>query len=109
MSIFGTYYGSKKRKINKYPPPHPRIKRIVEPFCGGGAYMMKYPDYELIGIEKDKSVCDAYSILQSYSKDDISKIEFQQGDNISQHIHAPLLRQLARVPAGNKVSMFGFA
>lgn len=108
MSIFGTYYGSKYRIIDKYPKPKANITRIVEPFCGGGAYLLKHSNYELIGIEKDKLVHDAYLILQNLDEKELDNLDYQKGDIIKEHPYYPLMRQLASIPAGDKVTEFGF-
>jgi site-specific DNA-adenine methylase len=108
MSIFGTYYGSKFRIINKYPKPNNNIKRIVEPFCGGGAYILRYPEYETIGIEKDIDVYSAYLTLQSMSEQDIRELEYIKGEDIRGHQYYPLMRQLAGVPPHTKVTSYGF-
>jgi site-specific DNA-adenine methylase len=35
-----SYYGTKKRIVNKYPEP--KYDKIIEPFCGAAQYSLKY-------------------------------------------------------------------
>jgi hypothetical protein len=51
---FFSYYGSKWAAAGAYPPPLHR--QIVEPFAGSAGYSLRYPDLEVLLVERDPVV-----------------------------------------------------
>lgn len=47
---FWRYYGSKWRAAPRYPKP--RHRTIIEPFAGAAGYSLRYPDHDVILVEK---------------------------------------------------------
>lgn len=64
-----SYYGSKSRVIDLYPPP--KYCKIIEPFAGSARYSLKYFDREIILIDKYKAVIDVWNYLKRASVNDI--------------------------------------
>jgi site-specific DNA-adenine methylase len=67
-----SYYGSKSKIINYYPPP--KYNKIIEPFAGSARYSLKYWDREILLIDKYKEVIDIWKWLQHCSTNDIKSL-----------------------------------
>jgi hypothetical protein len=58
---FFPYFGSKWLAARAYPPPVHR--QIVEPFAGGAGYALRYPDYDVLLVERDPVVASIWRWL----------------------------------------------
>jgi site-specific DNA-adenine methylase len=77
MSMF-SYYGSKSKIVNYYPPP--KYGKIIEPFAGSARYALKYFDRDVLLVDKYEVVIKIWKWLQQCSKDDILKLpKLEQG------------------------------
>lgn len=64
-----SYYGSKSKIINYYPPP--RYDKIIEPFAGSARYALKYFDRDVLLVDKYPVIIKIWQWLQQCSKKDI--------------------------------------
>jgi hypothetical protein len=69
---FWRYYGSKWRSAPKYPPP--RHATIIEPFAGAAGYSLRYPDREVILVEKYHVIAEIWRWLIDVSVDEVLAI-----------------------------------
>jgi len=67
-----SYYGSKSKVVNYYPPP--KYGTIIEPFAGSARYSLKYWDRDVFLIDKYKEVVNIWKYLQQCSISDIKKL-----------------------------------
>lgn len=58
---FWRYYGAKWRIAPRYPPP--RHRTIIEPFAGAAGYSLRYPDREVIVVEKYHVIAEIWRWL----------------------------------------------
>ena len=64
-----SYYGSKSKIVNYYPPP--KESSIIEPFAGSARYSLKYFDREVMIYDKYDKIIRIWKYLQQASKKDI--------------------------------------
>lgn len=64
-----SYYGSKSKIVDLYPPP--KHDEIIEPFAGSARYALKWFDRDVLIVDKYKTIIDIWIFLQSASKKDI--------------------------------------
>ena len=69
---FLSYYGGKWRAAKSYPEP--RYSTIVEPFAGGAGYSLRYPDRDVILVEKNPKVAAIWRYLISADPDRIRSL-----------------------------------
>lgn len=69
---FWRYYGGKWRAAPCYPEPRHAV--IVEPFAGAAGYSMRYPDREVILVEKYHQIAEIWRWLISVSVDEVLAI-----------------------------------
>lgn len=55
------YYGSKTRSAKLYPQPLHR--KVVEPFAGGAAYALRYPDHDVTLVEAHPMIAAIWQFL----------------------------------------------
>lgn len=67
-----SYYGSKSKVIDYYPPPKHDL--IIEPFAGSARYALKYWDRDVIINEKNPNVYSIWKYLQNCSVRDIKRL-----------------------------------
>jgi len=67
-----SYYGSKSKIINYYPPPEKDT--IIEPFCGTARYSLKYWDKDVILCDKYQRLVDIWLYLQNANEKDIKAL-----------------------------------
>lgn len=72
LKPFWRYYGSKYRAAPRYPAPLHGM--IVEPFAGAAGYSLRYPDRQVILIEKYPVVAGVWDFLIRSSEADIRAI-----------------------------------
>lgn len=64
-----SYYGSKSKIVNLYPPP--KYGKIIEPFAGSARYSLKWFDKEVTIMDKYEVIVDVWNYLKQASKKDI--------------------------------------
>ena len=64
-----SYYGSKSKIVDVYPPP--KFDKVIEPFAGSARYSLKWWNKEIVICDLNKDVIDVWKWLQTCSKDDI--------------------------------------
>jgi site-specific DNA-adenine methylase len=102
-----SYYGGKGILAKKYPVPiH---KRIVEPFAGGAAYSLRYYRHDVVLIELNKKVVDAWNFIKNPDFDQLAKIpvHIDPGTKISDFLPVDpgfefILRAAANVGTGGQ-------
>ena len=76
-----SYYGSKSKIVNLYPPP--KHKRIIEPFAGTARYALKYWENDVLLVDKYDVIVKIWQWLQKCSQKDILGLpKFNSGDDI---------------------------
>lgn len=61
LKPFWRYFGGKYRAAPHYPPP--KHKQIIEPFAGAAGYSIRYPDRDVLLIDKDPVICGIWDYL----------------------------------------------
>lgn len=75
-----SYYGSKSKIIDYYPPP--KHKKIIEPFAGSARYSLKYWDRDILLVDKYPIIIEVWNYLKTASKNDILKLPIlKHGEN----------------------------
>lgn len=69
---FWRYYGAKWRIAPRYPAP--RHRTIIEPFAGAAGYSLRYPDREVILVERYPIVAEIWRWLIGASADEVLSI-----------------------------------
>ena len=69
LKPFFSYYGGKWRIAPKYPAP--RYSTIVEPFAGSAGYSLRYPDRDVLLVEKYDVLAAIWSYLIRVSEEEI--------------------------------------
>jgi len=76
-----SYYGSKSKIINHYPPP--KFDKIIEPFAGSARYALKYFDRDILLMDKDSVIVDIWNYLQVASVSDVRNLQrLKKGDDL---------------------------
>jgi hypothetical protein len=77
-----SYYGSKSKIINYYPPP--KFDKIIEPFAGSARYSLKYFEKDVLLVDKYDLLINTWHYLQQASIGDILSLpDVKQGDDLS--------------------------
>lgn len=69
LKPFFTYYGGKWRAAPHYPKP--LYDTIIEPFAGAAGYSLRYPEKQIILIDKYKKIADMWKWLINSSEEEI--------------------------------------
>ena len=69
---FWRYYGGKWLAAPSYPPP--RCETIIEPFAGAAGYSLRYPDHNVILVEKYPVIAEIWRWLIAASAADVLAI-----------------------------------
>lgn len=72
LKPFWCYYGGKWRAAPRYPKP--LLRTIVEPFAGAAGYSMRYPDHNVILVEKYHVIAEIWRFLISAREREILSI-----------------------------------
>lgn len=76
-----SYYGSKSKVVDLYPPP--KFDKIIEPFAGSARYALKWFDRDVLLVDKYSVIVDLWNYLKQASEKDILKLpKLKQGDDI---------------------------
>lgn len=69
---FWRYYGAKWRIAPRYPAP--RHRTIIEPFAGAAGYSLRYPEREVILVEKYHVIAEIWRWLIAATPDEVRAI-----------------------------------
>lgn len=69
---FWRYFGAKWKAAPSYPAPTHDV--IVEPFAGAAGYALRYPERQVILVEKNPIVAEVWRFLIGASSDEIRRI-----------------------------------
>lgn len=72
LKPFWRYYGGKYRAAPKYPPP--RFDTIIEPFAGQAGYSLRYPERQVILVEKYPVIAEVWRFLVGVTEREIRSI-----------------------------------
>lgn len=72
MRPFWRYYGGKFRAAPRYPKP--LHSTIVEPFAGAAGYAMRYPDRNVVLVERFPVIAEIWRYLIAVPSSEIRKI-----------------------------------
>lgn len=75
---FFAYYGGKWRAARRYPAPI--FNRIIEPFAGAAGYALRYPNRDVVLIEKDARLAALWRYLITASPQQILALPLIQID-----------------------------
>jgi site-specific DNA-adenine methylase len=71
-----SYYGSKSKIIDYYPPP--KYGKVIEPFAGSARYALKYFDRDVLLVDKYPVIVEVWNYLKNASEADIRGLPFLQ-------------------------------
>lgn len=72
LKPFWRYYGGKWRAAPKYPKP--QYDTIIEPFAGAAGYSLRYPDRQVILIEKYAVLAEMWRYLIGVKSAEVRRI-----------------------------------
>lgn len=79
-----SYYGSKSKIVDYYPPP--KHGKIIEPFAGSARYSLKWFDRDVLLVDKYPVIVDVWHYLQAASKQDILGLpRMKSGDSVDNY------------------------
>jgi hypothetical protein len=111
---FFSFYGGKWRIAPKYPKPVHDM--IIEPFAGSAGYATRYPERQVILVERDPQIAAIWRwLITTASPDDILSLpRLKRGECLNDYEMPQEARWLmgmwvgqGRATPGNKVSEFG--
>jgi site-specific DNA-adenine methylase len=73
MALF-RYSGNKERILKKLDPKLPAYKRAVEPYVGGGSFLLSQ-SMPGIGYDSNKNICDLWAWLKSTTPKELIDLE----------------------------------
>ena len=82
---FLSFFGSKWRTAHLYPKPE--HSTIVEPFAGGAGYALRYPDRNVILVERDPVVYGVWDYLIHTSPEEIRSLPDVGRDETLDDLH----------------------
>lgn len=75
------FYGKKTKIVNLYPEP--RYEKVIEPFCGGAGYSIRWFDRDITLYDIDEKIVGTWEYLINASGDDIMKLPIiEKGDSL---------------------------
>lgn len=80
---FMSYYGGKWQSARSYPEP--RYPTIVEPFAGGAGYSLRYPERDVILVEKNPKVAAIWRYLIGAEPDRIMSLPDVGPEGVDAH------------------------
>lgn len=72
LKPFWWYYGGKYRAAPRYPAPAHRT--IVEPFAGAAGYSLRYPDLEVVLVERYPVIAEMWRYLIAVPASEVRRI-----------------------------------
>lgn len=77
-----SYYGSKSKVIDFYPPP--KYSKVIESFAGSARYALKFFDRDVLLVDKYEVIVRIWKWLQVASEKDITSLPvLKQGSKIN--------------------------
>lgn len=84
---FWCYYGGKWRAAPRYPKP--RYRTIVEPFAGAAGYSLRYPDHDVVLVEKYSVIAEMWRYLIAVKPSEVLAIpEVEHVDDLPSWVPA---------------------
>ena len=80
---FFSYFGGKWRAAPKYPAPS--HKTIIEPFAGSAGYATRYPERDVLLVEKNHKIASIWRYLISADEDRILNLPDIGADGVDAH------------------------
>ena len=78
---FFSFYGGKWRVAKHYPKPG---MRIVEPFAGSAGYSLRYPDRDVLLIDKDPAIVATWRYLLAVTPSEVRALpDIQPGQDVA--------------------------
>lgn len=85
---FFTFFGGKFRAAPKYPWPVHQL--ILEPFAGSAGYAMRYPDRDVVLLERDPVIAATWRYLLSATPTEIRQLPlYGEGWNSTDDLDLP--------------------
>jgi len=76
-----SYYGSKSKVVDLYPPP--KFDNIIEPFAGSARYALKWFERDILLVDKYPIIVDLWNYLKQASVNDIMGLpDLKTGDTV---------------------------
>ncbi len=72
LKPFWRYYGGKWRAAPRYPAP--AFDTIVEPFAGAAGYSLRYPERQIMLVEKYPTICEMWRYLIGVKPAEVRRI-----------------------------------
>jgi site-specific DNA-adenine methylase len=72
LKPFFTYFGGKYRAAPHYPKP--RYGTIVEPFAGSAGYSLRYPEKNVVLVERDPILVNLWRWLTTVSRERVESL-----------------------------------
>lgn len=72
LKPFFRFYGGKWRAALKYPTP--QYNTIIEPFAGSAGYALRYPDRQVILVERDPVLAEMWRWLIAATPEEVNSI-----------------------------------
>lgn len=72
LKPFFTYYGGKFRAAPKYPTP--AHDTIIEPFAGSAGYALRYPERQVLLIERDPKIAAVWRYLLTATPSEVRQL-----------------------------------
>lgn len=72
LKPFWRYYGGKYRAAPRYPKP--QHKTIIEPFAGAAGYACRYPDHNVVLVEKFPVIAEIWRYLITVPASEVLRI-----------------------------------
>jgi hypothetical protein len=69
---FWRYFGGKWRAAPRYPAP--AYDTIIEPFAGAAGYSLRYPERQVVLVEKYPTICEMWRYLIAVSPAEVRRI-----------------------------------
>lgn len=67
-----SYYGSKSKIIQHYPPP--KFNKIIEPFAGSARYALRFWQNDVLLVDKYSVITDVWNYLINATENDIKAL-----------------------------------
>lgn len=79
-----SYYGSKSKIVDLYPPP--KHNKIIEPFAGSARYSLKYWKNDVLLVDKYEPLIKLWKWLQNANENDIDNLPvLKKGEKLSDY------------------------
>ena len=87
-----SYYGSKGKVVNCYPPP--KHDKIIEPFAGSARYSLRFWQKDVLLVDKYPVIIEVWNYLINATEKDIAGLpKMKTGDCIDNYDLADIERK----------------